>query len=96
LSLLSESNRFGKVDIDFFKETTLKMSQEAVPDWLRNDAKGDAEPLNTMESRSEVLEAPKNREGKAKLIFWFRKFVTMGLCLLMASTALIGLSKLTT
>lgn len=70
------------------------MSQEAVPDWLRNDAKGDAEPLNTMESRSEVSEAPKNREGKAKLIFWFRKFVTMGLCLLMASTALIGLSKL--
>lgn len=72
------------------------MSQEAVPDWLRNDAKGDAEPLNTMESRSEVSDAPKTREGKAKLIFWFRKFVTMGLCLLMASTALIGLSKLPT
>lgn len=72
------------------------MSQEAVPDWLRSGTKGDAEPLNKIESGSDVTEAPKSREGKAKLIYWFRKVVTMGLCLLMASTSLIGLSKLPT
>ena len=71
------------------------MSQDAVPDWLRSDGKGDAEPLNKLESGVEVVEVPKDREGKAKIIYWGRKAVTMSLCLLMAATALIGLSKLT-
>ena len=70
------------------------MSQDAVPDWLRSDGKGDAEPLNKVESGGETSEVPKERVGKAKIIYWFLKAVTMSLCVLMAATSLIGLSKL--
>lgn len=71
------------------------MSDDAVPDWLRSNGKGDAEPLNNLESGGEVVEVAKERVGKAKIIYWGLKAVTMSLCLLMAATALIGLSKFT-
>jgi hypothetical protein len=69
------------------------MSQEAVPDWLRNNGKGDAEPLNNMESDVPAAVAPKDRDTKSKMFYYGRKIITMGLCLLMAGTSLIGLSK---
>ena len=69
------------------------MIQEAVPDWLRNNGKGDAEPLNNMESDVPAVVPIKDRDTKSKMFYYGRKFFTMGLCLLMAGTSLIGLSK---
>lgn len=68
------------------------MSQDDVP-WLRSDAKGDIEPLNKMESGTETQERPKEREGKAKIVYWTLKVITMSLCLLMAATSVVGLRK---
>ena len=70
------------------------MSQDDVP-WLRSDAKSDVEPLNKLESGTGAEDGPRERVGKAKIIYWSLKVVTMGLCLLMAATSVIGLCKLT-
>ena len=69
-----------------------EMSQDDVP-WLRSDARGDVEPLNKLQSGIETNERPKEREGKAKIIYWILKITTMSLCLLMAATSVIGLRK---
>jgi hypothetical protein len=64
------------------------MSEETTPEWLRSEKSDGLEPLKA----SGEVEAPTVREGKAKIIYWSLKIVTMSLCLLMAATALLGLS----
>lgn len=78
------------------EEKGLKMADADVPDWLRNDtnrAKDNLEPLRQMEG-GEVAENQIATEGKNKIVFWTLKVVTMGLCLLMAFTSLVGLSSI--
>ena len=95
---ISDSKRLPNIRsprIQFEGSCSLKseMSQDDVP-WLRSDARGDVEPLNKLQSGIETNERPKEREGKAKIIYWILKITTMSLCLLMAATSVIGLRKL--
>lgn len=53
----------------------------------------DEESLEKTQSGEEISGPPREREGKAKIIYWALKIVTMSLCLLMAATSVIGLSK---
>ena len=65
----------------------------STPPWLREDLE-DAQPLkqpvgNKAEAGQQVVD-----ERKSKVVYWMLKFVTMFLCVLIAVTAVIGISKL--
>jgi hypothetical protein len=79
-------------------------AQSVTPPWLREDLE-DIQPLNDnpaptgaannsagaqgkLESFRRMLE-----ERKSKVVYWMLKFVTMCLCVLVALTAVIGISE---
>lgn len=81
-----------------------------IPPWLRDDTTESSQPFNNSLSGSAgptYTTGTANQSGmpvntgtqnsivrNSKAIHWIMKFVTMSLCLLMAFTAILGISKI--
>jgi hypothetical protein len=77
-------------------------AQSVTPPWLREDLE-DIQPLNDnpaptannatgAQAKLDVIRRMLD-ERKTKVVYWMLKFVTMFLCVLIAITAIIGISE---